>query len=403
MVLLLGCGGLVGTHTAVKLLSAGYNVRIFMLETASTAQIEALQTHTRGPGRLFVFRGDQLDRAIEDCHYVVIAQLPRRPNKYSRALMRTASGQEQITHDCVADLQDLFLCAKKYGRKLKRIVLISSAAAAFPVIEPVQQDVLHPKARQRLLREVQRLAARSRISLVSLLPSVVLGKAMCCGALGCELSDWHYQLLRIGRSWLPFVPKLRYNMVDVEDVALAAVAVLESTAAEGQRYLISNKEMSLREITAVMSGTSKWELPNAVTLVLSTTGLLDSFISTTGFDAFRYLRRNLDREFPLSSEKYSRDLGFHMSDLEPAIRKTAASVEAAQRDEPSRSDGHGDAMQLDADMEYQVQRPRSSLSIVWGLATHAGIVLTTALAAMTVGRQLLGSRSAALAVRPVVR
>jgi hypothetical protein len=170
MVLVLGCGGLVGTHAVAKLLASGYNVRIFMLETASGDQFEALQSQNRGPGKLFVFRGEQLDRAIEDCHYVVIAQLPRCPRKYSRAMLHAASSQEALKQDCVTELQDLFLCAKRFGKRLKRIVFVSSAAAVFPVVEPVQLDTLYPKTRQVLLKEVERLALRASVQLVSLLP-----------------------------------------------------------------------------------------------------------------------------------------------------------------------------------------------------------------------------------------
>ncbi len=212
------------------------------------------------------------------------------------------------------------------------------------------------------------------------------------------MSDLHRHLLHMAGSCLPFVPKLRYNMVDVDDVAAAVVAVLESPAAEGQRYLLSNKDMSLREIVAAVSGVSKWELPNAATLVLSVAGLLDGCIQLRGTEAFRYLRRNLDRRFPLSSEKMARDLGLRMSDVKKSVVDVVASAEAAHRARPRRP-SEMDSMQLDGGIEFAMQQNPQSRSQSWSFAAQIGMVLTTALAVVVMGRQLLGSRFTSLAAR----
>ena len=321
LVLLLGCGTFVGLQVAIKLLSSGYSVRIFMLDTASNDQLDTLQASVRGTSKLFVFRGDQLDRAFEDCEFAVIAQLPRRPKKYSRIELSTPAAQEKIVSECIAELRDFFLCAKKYGKSLKRIVHISSAAAVFPVVEPVQRDALSPASRRTLLKEVEHLANRADIPLVSLLPSIVIGAPTCFD----ELSDAHFHLLRLASSWFPLVPKLRFNLVSVRDVAEAVFLVLEHPAAEGQRYLISDQELSVRDISDVLhkagggSLCRKWELPNVATLLLTVCGFLRDYSPVGGPRAFRYLKRNLDRSFRLSSAKSSRDLGLRTTDVQQAL------------------------------------------------------------------------------------
>jgi nucleoside-diphosphate-sugar epimerase len=395
IVLVVGCGGLVGTHVAAKLLSAGYSVRIFMLDTVSSEQLEALKSHARGSSKLFVFRGDQLDRAIEDCDFAVIAQLPRRVAKCTSPVKRPAmpSSREKLVEECVAELRDFFLCAKKFAKRLRRVVFISSAAAVFPVVEPVLQDAMEPAGRRVLLKEVERLALRAGIPLVSLLPSMVLGKAMSHE----ELSDFHNWLLRLASSWMPFVPKLRYNVVDVDDVAAAVPATLGSSAADGQRYLISGKEMSVREISAVLSGAPKWELPNVATLLLSVTGLLTGYTPSKSLNAFRYLQRNLDRRFPLKSEKYSRDLGLRTSDVEKAIIETVTAAEAAERSRPRRLSATAQPLHLESSVADGAGSS-SNRDAGWSIQAKL-VLLLSAVSAVIVGQKVLSSCFAALARR----
>jgi nucleoside-diphosphate-sugar epimerase len=91
-------------------------------------------------------------------------------------------------------------------------------------------------------------AAESGLELTTLLPVAVMGPIM-----GGEVSGSNHLLQSMLTGAMPGTPDIWIPIVDVRDVAAAHLLAMESPAAAGQRFLLSNGEvLSLRQIADIL-------------------------------------------------------------------------------------------------------------------------------------------------------
>lgn len=365
MVLVRGGTSFTGAHITVKLLQQGFNVRLLAKECnpATTRQLKELarsalsSCSSSGSNSLYIFRGDDLSEALVGCDFVVCNSDPDTGD---------VSSFDEILKRYMDDVQDLFLsihsvcgigvdddvggasttahmhsvgqpsaaiAAAGYslGGSIPpnslvasriRVVWISTAAAAFPVettSRTRERTVI--KVKSIVMKEAERIARRTGTPLVVLLPSVVVGKPLT--EAKCEA---HYMISKIaqGNRYTVFAPKMRWNFVDVADVADAVAAALVCEAAAGQRYILSDCEMSISEVGRLVKAyfpalhPPTRDLPNAITLMLCFAGLLGERVS------YRYLKGNLSRSFVLSNRKAHRDLHLDFRPAQRAVLDTVA-------------------------------------------------------------------------------
>jgi len=119
----------------------------------------------------------------------------------------------------------------------------------------------------------------------------------------------------------PGYPRLRFNVVDVRDVAFAHIWAMESDKAEG-RYIVTNKGLWLRDMARILNDA----FPNTPA---PTMGLPDTLVYIGAiFDSrlsFQWLRDNLGVSLELSNTKLLTHSKMSLLPVEKTIVDTARS------------------------------------------------------------------------------
>ena len=325
LVCVTGAAGFIASHVITDLLEAGHAVHATVRDLGDDAKrshLDALKEQY--PGKLELFEANtlepgSLDPALDGCDALI--------HTAAAVMLAAPDPQKQIIDVAVKGTQNV-LDSVARAPGIKRIVMTSSIAA---VISYDQQDKVYTeddwcnsdnmrmnpygmgKAQsERLLWEFAAKHA-DRVQAVAINPSVVIGPPLAKHHIRSSLS-----FIRDLVGWkYPACAPIRLHLVDVGDVSKAHVLSLTSEKAVGQRIIFSDRQMSMLEISQVLS--RKYETPKRVLprLILYIAASLDKRYSLGLARASAKLRYRFDSDRP-------RDLlGIELRNTEESILEAA--------------------------------------------------------------------------------
>lgn len=254
-VLVTGISGFLGGHVALQLLAAGYAVRgsVRSLDKAEKVRT-TLATHGADLSRLEIVVLDLLadagwTEAAAGCRFIQHVASP--------FVIEAPKDRNELIVPAVEGTRRAVTAALAAG--VERIVLTSSIAAivyghydydrVFTAADWTRLDgrpvPAYQESKLRAEQEAWRLAdaAGAREKLVAINPGAILGPLLdedpgTSGAL----------VQRLLNGAVPAAPRISFSIVDVRDVAAAQVAAMTAPGAGGQRFILSDREMSLMEL-----------------------------------------------------------------------------------------------------------------------------------------------------------
>lgn len=330
LVVVTGIGGFLGTHVAVRLLRAGYDVRgtLRSLKRANSIETAIRSADGATAGELSFVEADLLsDNGWETAFSGAIGVIhtaspfpsivPRDENE----LIRPArEGTLRVLRN-----------VKKAG--IRRVVLTSSIAAInygsgrAPFTESDWTDVEGPlatpyyKSKTLAERAAWDFAGENDLELVVINPGMILGPI-----LGKDSATSVGVVKNLLKGRYPAVPDFSISVVDVRDVAEAHVLALTVPEAAGERFIAGGEALSVKDIAGVLKRDfpayarklPKFVLPNWLA------GLAARFDP-----GLKLIIRELGRDARVSNEKARRILGWKPRPEADAVRASAESLIAA--------------------------------------------------------------------------
>lgn len=330
-VLVTGGSGFLGSHVILRLLADGHEVRTTVRDLKRESEVRALLKEGGAePGARLTFaaadleKDDGWDTAVAGCEFVhhVASPFPAGAPK----------NEDELIVPAREGALRLLRAAKKTG--VKRVVLTSSfAAVGYGLGErPAPYDerdwsnpdggAITAYAKSKTLAE--RAAWEFVASDAGPELSVVNPVAIFGPVLGRDYSTSILLIRRLMEGAMPGLPRIRFGVVDVRDVADLHVRAMTNPAAKGERFLaVSGDFMTIREIAEVLrtrmgaaaSRVPARELPNWVVRLAS---LRDP--------AVRQIVPELGRRKNATSQKAQRLLGWKPRSREEAIVSTAENL-----------------------------------------------------------------------------
>lgn len=236
--LVIGASGFLGSHVTQQLVAAGERVRVLIRPTSSTRAIDGLDVDIR---RADILDSDSVRAAMRGCDVVYYCVVDARPWLRDPApLWRTNVDGLQAVLDVAV------------GADLRRFVFTSSIATIGrstdrPADETTEHNWIHlggAYVRSRVAAEqmVQRYSAEKGLPAVAMCVSNTYGP-------GDWLPTPHGGLLSAAvRGRMPFyIDGYESETVGIEDAARALI-LAGRHGRVGERYIISERWMSVREI-----------------------------------------------------------------------------------------------------------------------------------------------------------
>jgi dihydroflavonol-4-reductase len=335
--LVIGANGFLGSHVARQLVADGcssgkFDVRAMVRPTANTRTIDDLPL-TRFHGD--VFDTDTLREAmdgVDDVYYCVVD---------TRAWLRDPSPLFRTNVEGLRNVLDVAV-----GAALRRFVFTSSYATVDRRHGHVatEDDVvgtrgLTPYVRSRVQAEdlVMRSVAESGLPAVAMCVSTTYGSG-----------DWgrtpHGAFIAgavFGK--LPFLMDgIQLEVVGVDDAARAMILAAER-GRSGERYLVSEKMIPLKEVVRIAADEAGVPPPRrsiSVPMLYALGALGSAKARLTGKDAELSLTsvRMMRAEAPLDHSKAVRELGWQPRPVEDSIREAArfwAAMRKAKQGNPA--------------------------------------------------------------------
>lgn len=314
--LVIGASGFLGSHVTRQLVLAGEDVRVMVRKTSSTKGIDDLEVERRYGD---VFDDTALRDAMADCDVVYYCVVDARMWLRDPApLFRT--NVEGLRHVLDAALR----------AELRKFVFTSSSGTlAISDQRPVTEEDPHnwsdggPYIESRVAAEdlVLRYARERGLPAVALCISTTYGPR-----------DWaptpHGSLIaQVAAGRFPFYLGFSSEVVGIEDAARAMLLAADR-GREGQRYVISDRYMSTREVHAIAAravGRRPPRIPIPMSVVYAASRVNDV--------AARLLNRDLPMAYvgarmadlmsPLDHGKAERELGWKPEPVEKSIAEAA--------------------------------------------------------------------------------
>ena len=259
-VLVTGGSGFIASWCIIELLQQGYAVRTTVRSEAKASSLrESLRPFVTASAQLSFFNADltndfSWDAAVRGCDYVLHVASPigagRRITDPNELIVPARDGALRVLRaSCNAGI--------------RRVVMTSSVAAAGS--QRVDGNASHDETQWTDLRapklnayrQSKTIAERAAwdfmrsqeraTSLVTILPSVVLGPVLSMESLGSV------QLVsRLLDGSTPGCPRLGFCIVDVRDVARAHLLAMTSNVAAGERFIVAGEFMWMKEIALLL-------------------------------------------------------------------------------------------------------------------------------------------------------
>jgi nucleoside-diphosphate-sugar epimerase len=323
-----GAAGFIASHVIVDLLDEGHVVHATVRDLgddSKRAHLDVLKE--RYPGKLQCFEADllepgSLDAALEGCDALI--------HTAAAVILAAPDPQKQIIDVAVKGTQNVLDSVARVP-SVKRIVMTSSIAA---VMSYNQQDKTYTEddwctsddiwldpygmgktQSERLLWQFVDEHA-DRVQAVAINPSVVIGPPLAKHHIRSSLS-----FIRdlVGWTYPACVP-MRLHLVDVGDVSKGHVRALTSNKAVGQRIIFSDRQMSMLEISKVLSRKYKTPMRVLPKLILYIAAYLDKRFS------LRLARASVNLNYEFRSNRPMELLGISLRNTEESILEAAETM-----------------------------------------------------------------------------
>ena len=269
-VLVTGATGFIGLHCIKQLLDRGYSVNGTLRSLDRQAEvIDSLERNNTPTRHLSLFEVD-LNRdsgwnsAIRDCNYVLHVASP---------FVLTDEDEDFFVKPAVEGVQRALKFSKKHN--VKKVILTSSFAAIHETLNDRQEsfdeeDWSNPNkprisfyAKSKTMAE---LAAwefmemeNPDFSLTVINPVLVMGPS-----LSKDVGTSNSLVKNMINGSVPGTPKIHIGIVDVRDVASAHILAMESSGANDERIIVSEKELWVHEVAAILRDAGFNKTPKVV-------------------------------------------------------------------------------------------------------------------------------------------
>jgi dihydroflavonol-4-reductase len=269
-VLVTGATGFIGLHCIKRLLDRGYSVNgTLRSQDRQTEVVDSLERNNTPTRHLSLFevdlnRDSGWDSAIRDCNYVVHVASP---------FVLTDEDEDFFVKPAVEGVQRALKFSKKHN--VKKVILTSSFAAIHETLNDRQEsfneeDWSNPNkpgisfyAKSKTMAE---LAAwefmemeKPDFSLTVINPVLVMGPS-----LTKDIGTSNSLVKNMINGSVPGTPKIHIGIVDVRDVASAHILAIESSGANGERIIVSEKELWVHEVAAILRDAGFNKTPKVV-------------------------------------------------------------------------------------------------------------------------------------------
>ena len=269
-VLVTGATGFIGLHCIKQLLDRGYSVNgTLRSQDRQTEVVDSLERNNTPTRHLSLFevdlnRDSGWDSAIRDCNYVLHVASP---------FVLTDEDEDFFVKPAVEGVQRALKFSKKHN--VKKVILTSSFAAIHETLNDRQEsfneeDWSNPNkpgisfyAKSKTMAE---LAAwefmemeNPDFSLAVINPVLVMGPS-----LTKDIGTSNSLVKNMINGSVPGTPKIHIGIVDVRDVASAHILAMESSGANGERIIVSEKELWVHEVAAILRDAGFNKTPKVV-------------------------------------------------------------------------------------------------------------------------------------------
>ena len=330
--LVIGGNGFLGSHVTRQLAEAGEDVRVTVRPSANTAAIDDLEL-TRFVGDIFDLA--MIREAMAGCDVVYYCVVD------TRAWLRDPS---PLFHTNVDGLRGVLEVAAEMAAagSLKKFVFTSSYATVgrkkgrvATEADLIDRGRLTAYERSRVQAEdlVLQFAAQRGVPAVAMCVSTTYGR----GDYGMTPHGALIAGTVFGK--MPFVlDKVELEAVGVEDAA-AAMILAASRGRVGERYLISERMISNREVVALAADEAgvtppRRAIPVPVLHAMGMLGSVQARLRGTDERMTTASVRLMRAEAPVSCAKAHRELGWTPRPVEESVREAArfwADMRAARR------------------------------------------------------------------------
>ena len=256
-VLVTGATGFIGLHCIQQLLNQGYQVNGSLRSMDRKSEvIESLENNSTSVEHLSLFELDLMsddgwDTAMEGCDYVLHVASP---------FVLSNESLDFFVKPAVEGATRALKFAQK--NNVKKVVLTSSFAAVGDTFDgTVSFDESHwsdttndRMSHYSISKTLAEKAAWDYIkdNDVDFKLSVINPTAVIGPSLSKDIGVSNSLILRLLNGSMPALAKIHIGYVDVRDVAKAHILAMTNSAADGERFIVSEKEMWLHESAQVL-------------------------------------------------------------------------------------------------------------------------------------------------------
>ena len=269
-VLVTGATGFIGLHCIKQLLDRGYSVNgTLRSQDRQTEVVDSLERNNTPTRHLSLFEVD-LNRdsgwnsAIRDCNYVLHVASP---------FVLTDEDEDFFVKPAVEGVQRALKFSKKHN--VKKVILTSSFAAIHETLND-RQESFNEEDWSNLNKPGISFYAKSKtmaelaawefmemenpdFSLTVINPVLVMGPS-----LSKDVGTSNSLVKNMINGSVPGTPKIHIGIVDVRDVASAHILAMESSGANGERIIVSEKELWVHEVAAILRDAGFNKTPKVV-------------------------------------------------------------------------------------------------------------------------------------------
>jgi dihydroflavonol-4-reductase len=257
-VLVTGATGFIGLHCIQQLLNQGYQVNGSLRSMDRKGEvIESLENNNTPVEHLSLFELDLMsddgwDAAMEGCDYVLHVASP---------FVLSNESLDFFVKPAVEGATRALKFAQK--NNVKKVVLTSSFAAVGDTFDgTVSFDESHwsdttndRMSNYSISKTLAEKAAWDYVkdNDVDFKLSVINPTAVIGPSLSKDIGVSNSLILRLLNGSMPALAKIHIGYVDVRDVAKAHILAMTNSASDGERFIVSEKEMWLHESAEVLN------------------------------------------------------------------------------------------------------------------------------------------------------
>ena len=256
-VLVTGATGFIGLHCIDQLLNQGYAVNGSLRSPKRKDEIiNALKSNNTPTENLnlFIFNlneDDGWDEGMQGCDYLLHVASP---------ISVQAHDEDFFVKPAVAGVKRAFKFAKKHN--IKKVVLTSSVAAIIETNEDkeyfdetdwsdpesaginhyAKSKTLAEKAAWDFIKEHE-----NPFELAVINPALVTGPS-----LTRDLGESNKAIEMVITGKMPVAIPMQFGYVDVRDVATAHILAMQSPSSNGERFALSEKDLSYKDISKLL-------------------------------------------------------------------------------------------------------------------------------------------------------